>query len=90
MAVIDARPSDCLVIALKQKCKIYGTRHMLLQVNDVKDSLDFLVVLSGESSKTDPSQSFFDLKDLDITGLQDLPGLFEENNPGEPEPENPK
>lgn len=77
MAVIDARPSDCMVIALKQKCKIFGTRHMLEQVSDIKDDLDFFAVLGGDGVKSGPGQNNTNLKELDITGLQDLPGLFD-------------
>lgn len=60
---IDARPSDCLVLALKEKCDIYCTPQVLEKVHDISDAS----ALGG--SKKDPGP--FGLKELDLSGLKD-------------------
>jgi uncharacterized protein len=37
---IDARPSDCLALAAAQKCRIYVTRSLFEQVEDMSEVLD--------------------------------------------------
>lgn len=37
---IDARPSDCLALAAAQKCKIYVSRPLFEQVEDMSEVLD--------------------------------------------------
>lgn len=75
---IDARPSDCLVLSLKQKAKLYATKAVLDNVRDISEDFDFSPLLPGWSGSS-LAKDLFNLKDLDITGLQDLPGLFGED-----------
>ena len=37
---IDARPSDCLALASAQKCKIYVSRQLFEQVEDMTEHLN--------------------------------------------------
>jgi bifunctional DNase/RNase len=37
---IDARPSDCLALATAQKCKIYVSRPLFEQVEDMTEHLN--------------------------------------------------
>ena len=37
---IDARPSDCLALASAQKCKIYVSKPLFEQVEDMSEVLD--------------------------------------------------
>lgn len=45
---IDARPSDCLALASAQKCKIYVSKSLFDQVEDMSEYLD--KINQGESS----------------------------------------
>jgi uncharacterized protein len=75
---IDARPSDCLVLSLKQKAQIFVTKAVLDKVRDISEDFDFSPLLPGWTGSS-LAKDIFHLKDLDITGLQDLPGLFGED-----------
>ena len=46
---IDARPSDCLALASAQKCKIYVSRQLFDQVEDMSEVLD--KINEGESDE---------------------------------------
>jgi bifunctional DNase/RNase len=59
---IDARPSDCLVLALKSGVDIYATQEVLDKVHDVSEG-----VQQAEQPKPGP----FGLKELDLSGLKD-------------------
>jgi len=50
---IDARPSDCLVLALKSKSEIYCTPAVLEQVRDVSEELG---LAEKEASKTEEEE----------------------------------
>ena len=60
---IDARPSDCLVLALKSDVEIYATEAVLAKVHDVSEGVQ------PQSSKS--QEGLFGLKELDLTGLKD-------------------
>lgn len=60
---IDARPSDCLVLALKTGVDIYATDQVLEKVHDISEGLQ----LQG-GTPTSP-QTPFGLKELDLSGL---------------------
>lgn len=62
---IDARPSDCLVLALKEKSDIFCTQAVLDKVHDISDP--------SQGQKPNP----FGLKELDLSGLKDQLGEFE-------------
>jgi bifunctional DNase/RNase len=63
---IDARPSDCLVIALKEKKDIFATQAVLDKVRDISDEI-------GQFGKPPASSSpeGFGLKEFDISSLKD-------------------
>ena len=69
---IDARPSDCLVLALKERVDVYATRSVLERVQDVSEGM----ALGGLGAQQKP-QNPFGLKELDLTGLKDQFGSFE-------------
>ncbi|MGE0709189.1 MAG: bifunctional nuclease family protein [Planctomycetota bacterium] len=60
---IDARPSDCLVLALKRNVDIYATDDVLEKVHDISDGLQ----LQGGTPSA-PAVPF-GLKELDLSGL---------------------
>lgn len=61
---IDARPSDCLVLALKNKVELFATQSVLDKVVDVSDGIQQGGTPSGAGGS-------FGLKELDLTGLKD-------------------
>lgn len=83
-AHIDARPSDCLVLALKEKTPIYATAEVLESVRDVTEDATYSGLIEGlqelhkgsEGKKKGP----FGLKEFDISGLEDLPGPFDDDD----------
>jgi len=62
---IDARPSDCLVLALKEKCDIFATDSVLEQVKDISEGVQM-----GAQPPEKPANPF-GLKELDLSGLKD-------------------
>lgn len=60
---IDARPSDCLVLALKTGVDIYATDQVLEKVHDISEGLQ----LQGGAPSS--PQTPFGLKELDLSGL---------------------
>jgi uncharacterized protein len=69
---IDARPSDCLVIALKSRRRLYATRAVLSQVRDIAEDVNYSALLEGqEEPGADPKKGPFGLKGFDVTGLDD-------------------
>jgi len=64
---IDARPSDCLVLALKEGVDIYATQAVLDQVRDISEGLE----AGGGPAPQPKNQGPFGLKELDLTGLED-------------------
>lgn len=79
---IDARPSDCLVLALKEQVDVFATRSVLERVQDVSEGM----ALGGGLGPQKP-QNPFGLKELDLTGLKDQFGAFEFEGEGEGEEE---
>jgi len=63
---IDARPSDCLVLALKENVEIFATQSVLDKVHDISDGIQLQQDPPGPG-KPGP----FGLKELDLTGLKD-------------------
>ena len=68
---IDARPSDCLVLALKERVDVFATRSVMERVQDVSEGMS----LGGAMPQKPPNP--FGLKELDLTGLKDQFGSFE-------------
>ncbi len=66
---IDARPSDCLVLALKESVDIYATDSVLEKVHDISEGIQLQGGLGGDPPGK--SQGPFGLKELDLTGLKD-------------------
>ncbi len=64
---IDARPSDCLVLALKENVDIYATDAVLEKVHDISEGMH----LQGGGLEPGKAQGPFGLKELDLTGLKD-------------------
>lgn len=60
---IDARPSDCLVLALKSSVEIFATQSVLDKVHDISEGIQRPSPKSGSAP--------FGLKELDLTGLKD-------------------
>lgn len=80
---IDARPSDCFVIALKNKVEIYVTKEVFDQVQDVsKMAEDVEASLGGEHPAGNPMGEL----DLDL-GIEEESGTEDE---GGTESEDPK
>ena len=65
---IDARPSDCLVLALKGGVDIFATQTVLDKVHDISDGIQLGAGSMGPPAKP---QGSFGLKELDLTGLKD-------------------
>ncbi len=61
---IDARPSDCLVLALKEKVEIFATEAVLEKVHDISEG-------TPEGGPPSKPHAAFGLKELDLTGLKD-------------------
>ena len=66
---IDARPSDCLVLALKTGVDISATDQVLEKVHDISEGLQ----LQGGGTPSSP-QTPFGLKELDLSGLDSSGG----------------
>lgn len=62
---IDARPSDCLVLALKEKVDLWATTSVLEKVHDISEGVQF----GGLQQQKTPGP--FGLKELDLSGLKD-------------------
>ncbi len=60
---IDARPSDCLVLALKSDVEIFATEAVLAKVHDVSEGI--------QPGSPKSQGGLFGLKELDLTGLKD-------------------
>ena len=71
---IDARPSDCLVLALKNKVDIYVTREVFDQVQDVSNMATG--DLEGGSFTLDSLEIGFD------AGVEGMTPTFEPTDPG--------
>ena len=63
---IDARPSDCLVLALKRKVQLFATDDVLSKVHDISEGMQL-----SEGLKPKPSQGPYGLKDLDLSSFKD-------------------
>lgn len=65
---IDARPSDCLVLALKRKVDIYATTEVLKNVHDISDGVQISGAggAGGPKGPSAPSTPF-GLKDIDLS-----------------------
>lgn len=71
---IDARPSDCLVIALKEKKDIYVTQSVLDKVRDISEEIGAF----GKPSKPQKSEENpYALKEFDVSGLKEQFENFE-------------
>ena len=66
---IDARPSDCLVLALKDSVDLYATDAVLDKVHDISEGIQLQEGPQGLSAPK--AQGPFGLKELDLTGLKD-------------------
>lgn len=81
---IDARPSDCLVIALKEKKDIYATQAVLDKVRDISDEISSF----GKQAKPQKSdENPFALKEFDVSSLKDQFENFEFDLGGDKEEE---
>ncbi|MBX3469905.1 MAG: bifunctional nuclease family protein [Planctomycetes bacterium] len=78
---IDARPSDCLVLALKEKVDIWATSAVLEKVHDISEGVQF-----GGLQGAKP-QGPFGLKELDLSGLKDQLESFNIDDMLEKDPE---
>lgn len=67
---IDARPSDCLVIALKEKKDIWATQAVLDKVRDISDEMGAFGKPGAQAEKP-PSESSFGLKEFDPSSLKE-------------------
>lgn len=65
---IDARPSDCLVLALKEGVEIFATQSVLDEVRDISEGMQ---AQGGGPAPQPKSPGPFGLKELDLTGLED-------------------
>lgn len=79
---IDARPSDCLVLALKEKCDIFATTSVLEKVHDISEGVQFGGLQGGKQA---PGP--FGLKELDLSGLKDQLENFNVDDMLEKDPE---
>lgn len=66
---IDARPSDCLVLALKTKKQIWATEKVLDKVRDVSEGIG--VMFKPKEPEPEEEESPFSLKNLGIAGIQE-------------------
>ena len=65
---IDARPSDCLVIALKEKKDIYATPAVLEKVRDISEEIG----ASGKGGKAPKGdENPYALKEFDVSSLKE-------------------
>lgn len=62
---IDARPSDCLVLALKEKAEIWATSTVLEKVHDISEGMQ------GGGVQPKKQENPFGLKELDLSGLKE-------------------
>src|SRR5580698_8632520 len=71
---IDARPSDCLVIALKEKKEIYATQAVLDKVRDISEEISSF----GKSAKKPQAEENpYALKEFDVSSLKEQFENFE-------------
>ncbi len=71
---IDARPSDCLVIALKEKKEIYATQAVLDKVRDISEEINSY----GNKPKQPKSdENPYALKEFDVSSLKEQFENFE-------------
>src|SRR2546423_6502801 len=81
---IDARPSDCLVIALKEKKDIYVTQAVLDKVRDISEEIGAY----GKPQKTQKSEENpYALKEFDVSSLKEQFENFEFDLGGDKEDE---
>lgn len=70
---IDSRPSDCLVLALKQRAELYATQKVLDKVHDISEGMQIQgggPAIPGQGPPGKPPTPF-GLKELDLSGLKD-------------------
>lgn len=83
---IDARPSDCLVIALKEKKEIYATQAVLDKVRDISEEIGSF---GKQAKQPKAEENPYALKEFDASSLQfenfefDLGGDKEEEDDDE-------
>lgn len=77
---IDARPSDCLVIALKEKKEIYATQAVLDKVRDISEEIGSFGK-QQKPSKTEENP--YALKEFDVSSLKEQFENFEFDLGGE-------
>jgi bifunctional DNase/RNase len=81
---IDARPSDCLVIALKEKKEIYATQAVLDKVRDISEEIGSF----GKPQKQPKSeQNPYALPEFDVSQLKEQFENFDFDLGGEKEEE---
>jgi uncharacterized protein len=66
---IDARPSDCLVIALKEKKEIYATQAVLDKVRDISEEIGSFGGKQAKQPK--PDENPYALKEFDVSSLKE-------------------
>ena len=71
---IDARPSDCLVIALKEKKDIYATQAVLDKVRDISEEIQGQF---GPKGKPKAEENPYALKEFDVSSLKEQFENFE-------------
>ncbi|HZU97081.1 MAG TPA: bifunctional nuclease family protein [Planctomycetota bacterium] len=71
---IDARPSDCLVIALKEKKDIYATQAVLDKVRDISEEIGSSF---GPKGKPKAEENPYALKEFDVSSLKEQFENFE-------------
>ncbi len=83
---IDARPSDCLILALKEKKDIFCTPAVLEKVRDLTEEIGLAekdAALKGESSDEESERLSFTKPDI----LKDLEDELDLGKGGEPDEE---
>ena len=71
---IDARPSDCLVIALKEKKEIYATQAVLDKVRDISEEIGSF---GKQPKQPKPDENPYALKEFDVSSLKEQFENFE-------------
>jgi bifunctional DNase/RNase len=72
---IDARPSDCLVIALKEKKDIYATQAVLDKVRDISEEIGSS--FGPNKGKPKAEENPYALKEFDVSSLKEQFENFE-------------
>jgi bifunctional DNase/RNase len=71
---IDARPSDCLVIALKEKKEIFATQAVLDKVRDISEEIGSF---GKQVKKPQAEENPYALKEFDVSSLKEQFENFE-------------